>query len=201
MLSKWCQLNEWDIHITNHMSGANDSLSKVSHIFSGLESPRPANHTSIIRCLPFSLLLLRDALWHHCQRCGGGWASALAPTTIPVGSGTKQRVWELDLECTADRERQFSECPHRILCINITMDYFMYLHPCSCRKKYVDMLGRLVTEKNKVNKINQSLHFSLKVTQSEIALVLCTEQSAPHMSKCITVCGHAWCHQNEMLDS
>lgn len=59
----------------------------------------------------------------------------------------------------------------------------------------------LLLKKNKVNKINQSLHFSLKVTKSETALVLCMEQSAPRMSKCITVCSHEWCHRKEMLDS
>lgn len=64
--------------------------------------------------------------------------------------------------------------PHRILCIKITVNYFIYLHPCSCGQKYVGMLGRLVTEKKPTQR-NQILHLDPNVTKSMTALALFTE--------------------------
>lgn len=44
--------------------------------------------------------------------------------------------------------------PHRILCIKITVNYFIYLYSYSCRKEYVDTLGKLDTEKKNQKKRN-----------------------------------------------
>lgn len=74
MLPKWCQQNEWDNHITNHLSEANGPLSEVSNMFSGSGNPQPANHQSsrsIIRCQLFSLFFLSNLHWQQDTEVGG----------------------------------------------------------------------------------------------------------------------------------
>lgn len=117
---------------------------------------------SIIRCLPFSLLFLRRLLWHHCQRrvTEVGGLLAWPCTTIIVVSGHKAMGLRAGYGVCYRKEEAWGSSmdaltfPHRILCIKITVNYFIYLYSYSCRKEYVDTLGKLDTEKKNQKKRN-----------------------------------------------
>lgn len=119
MLSKQCQLNEWDNHIRNHLSGANGPLSKVNETLSGSGNPQPANHQRVevsLDACPFlhsSLgICFGTIAREETQRQVGFWPDPMQPLLSSQAQSNRPESRVRGVLQKARGRGQLNGCPH-----------------------------------------------------------------------------------------